>query len=222
MGAISLIINSKIYTQESFSFGSLPAVNVNLGIKNGWNVNFKWESRQLWAVDKFASDSYDNLPIYVLSDVSTVLSKKIDLNKTLAFGYLLRFPQGKTIQRSIQQFTIVNRLPALRLAHRFVFDQTFQPEKSLALRLRYRATFEIPLNGANIDPGEYYLKINNEYLNELEAGEYGAEIRLVPLLGFPFSDTNKLEGGIDYRFDSFLQKNSRHRFWLVINWYLKL
>lgn len=108
------------------------------------------------------------------------------------------------------------------MAHRFSSDQTFNSENPRELRLRYRITAEIPLNGQSVDPGEFYLKLNNEYLNSWQDGEYDLEIRLVPLAGFEFTDNNKLEFGLDYRLSSFLDGSSRNSFWFNIGWYLKV
>ena len=78
------------------------------------------------------------------------------------------------------------------------------------------------MNGKSIDPKEFYLKINNEYLNAFEDREYDLEIRFSPLLGLKLNERNKLELGLDYRLDSFLENKTRNHFWTSINWYLKL
>ena len=78
------------------------------------------------------------------------------------------------------------------------------------------------MNGKSIDPKEFYLKINNEYLNAFEDREYDLEIRFSPLLGLKLNERNQLELGLDYRLDSFLENKTRNHFWTSINWYLKL
>jgi hypothetical protein len=92
----------------------------------------------------------------------------------------------------------------------------------MELRLRYRFTAEIPFSGQEVDSGEFYLKVNNEYLNAFYEDEYGLEIRLSPMFGYVFSDNNKLEFGPDYRLTSIFEKASLSSFWLSINWYLRL
>ena len=78
------------------------------------------------------------------------------------------------------------------------------------------------MNGESIDPKEFYLKFNNEYLNAFERREYDLEIRFSPLLGLKLNERNQLELGLDYRLDSFLENKTRNHFWTSINWYLKL
>ena len=159
---------------------------------------------------------------YVLSDFSLLGAKKMGLSNSLAAGYLIRFRADQTIHRAIQQFSIVQRHNRFRMAHRFVTDQTFETGKSPQFRLRYRITAELPLNGEMTDPGEFYLKINNEYLNSLQNSSYDLELRLIPQLGFYFSDTNKLEAGLDYRIRGFLNEATEGFYWITLAWFIKI
>jgi len=92
----------------------------------------------------------------------------------------------------------------------------------MEFRLRYRLSAEIPLNGQSADPKEFYIKINNEYLNSIKENKYDLELRLVPLLGYAVNQNNKLEVGMDYRVRSFLFSPSRHNTWLSFNWFIEL
>ncbi len=194
---------------------------MNKSINKGWSINFKWESRQALASGKSLSESRTDFR-YILSDMSLIASKKVGLNNSLAGGYLLRVRGDKLIHRAIQQFTLVKRYSNFRLSHRFSTDQTFELEEPTELRLRYRITVELPLQGATVDPREFYVKINNEYLNSLQGKTYDLEIRAVPLLGFGFTDSNKIEFGIDYRADSFLKNGLSSNIWININWFVTL
>lgn len=207
------------YAQSTYQFGLLPAVNLNKKLKKDWKFNLKIESRQSLK-DGLIGESGDFDYDYVLTDFAFVLSKKVGLNNTLAGGYMIRFRDNDLYHRFIQQFTIVQRFSNFRLGHRLSADQTFSTADASEYRFRYRATVQLPLNGASIDPQEFYLKVNNEYLNAFSQSEYDLEIRLIPFLGYGFTDANKLELGVDYRLDSFLNSDPRNRFWLSMNWYL--
>ena len=89
-------------------------------------------------------------------------------------------------------------------------------------RLRYRIASEVALDGQSVDPREFYFKFNNEYLNSWQDYGYDLEIRLVPLLGYNLKSTNKIEMGLDYRVNSFLNNNTRHSFWVNLNWFIEL
>ena len=126
------------------------------------------------------------------------------------------------VHRTIQQYTIVQRMSGFRLAHRFAADQIFSPSKKPEFRLRYRLTTELPLNGQSADAREFYLKVNNELLNSLQSNEYDMEFRLVPLLGYTITNNHKLEIGPDYRLNRFLQNEAQNRLWLSINWFIEM
>ena len=131
----------------------------------------------------------------------------------------MRIVENRLVHRLIQQLSFTKNYTGFKLSHRFRADQTFHEQISTQYRFRYRLASEIALDGLNVDPKEFYLKINNEYLNILRDGVYDLEIRLTPFLGYKFTDSQKLEIGIDYRFKSFIRDTVLHQFWLGINWY---
>jgi hypothetical protein len=211
----------KTTAQDTYLLGTLPSLNLNKGINSDWSLNFKAESRLRFLQGEFGGDAHPDLNLQ-LADFALTASRKTGLNNALAAGYLIRLRGEQTFHRFSQQFTLVRRYEAFRLAHRFLSDQTFNADTSWELRLRYRITAEIPLNGQSVDPGEFYLKLNNEYLSSWQEGEPDLEIRLVPLAGHEFADNNKLEFGVDYRLSSFIDGSSRNSLWFNIGWYFKI
>ena len=207
--------------QNRDRLGALPTININKKLGNQWKVNFKTEARQTFSEGLFAErDTYTYQ--YVHTDLSLLAATKIGLNNGLAFGYLARIKDDGFAYRFIQQFTITRRVAGYRLAHRFVSDWTFDQEEDMELRLRYRVSLELPLSGQDVDPKECYLKVNNEYLNGFQGGEYDLETRIIPLLGYLITDSNKVELGVDFRVDGFVDENTRNRFWVAINWFVVL
>lgn len=205
-----------------YGAGFLPAINLNKGLPGGWKFNLKWESRY-GQMDLNPPEGTPNRPSFLLADFAFVLSHRVGLNNAVAGGYLIRFEKGERIHRSIQQFTLVRRYSSFRMAHRFTADQTFSPIESTSFRFRYRLTAELPLNGSALDHKELYLKLNHEHLHGFQDGIYELEFRIIPLLGFVFSDNNKLEFGLDYRIDSFIGGTAPvNDLWASLSWYLKL
>ncbi len=198
--------------QTSFQLGVLPSININKPLPKDWSLNFKSESRQSLFQEKF---SYD----YLLTDISIGGAKKIGINTTLAIAYLIRIDNNSISNRAIQQLSFVRRFPGFRLSHRIAADQTFKNEENTEIRIRYRLSFEIPLQGQTLDPKEFFLKLNNEYLNAFEDEIYDLEIRFAAFAGYALSAKGKLELGIDYRLDSFIDKGARNRLWISINIY---
>ncbi len=216
---IGLFLHHISGAQSNLEVGSLPAINLNSDLGNGYRLNFKWESRQ---IIESVSEADANRVNFVLSDFSAIVSKKVDLRSSIAGGYLIRFEGDAVIHRTIQQFALVRRLTGIRIGHRFASDQTFGKKEDFSFRLRYRLTGEFPLSGQEVDNKEFYLKVNNEYLNAFERNSYDFEIRLVPSMGYLFTDKNKLEAGLDYRIDSFVNGTAVSNLWLAISWYIKL
>jgi hypothetical protein len=213
--------SNTVIAQSTFQLGGLPSLNFNKKLKNDWSLNSKIESRLLFQQGKINGDVDKNFN-YVLTDFSLIGAKKIGLNSRIAGGYLIRLEDGSFYHRFIQQYVIVQKLSQLRLAHRFLTDQTISAIEEPEFRLRYRITSEIPLDGESVDNGEFYLKINNEYINSLQAREYDLEIRFVPLIGFDISERFKIETGLDYRVNSFLTNNTRHSYWMTWNLFVEM
>jgi hypothetical protein len=216
-----VFITGKANAQDAYLLGGLPSLNLSKGLGGDWSLNLKAESRLRFLQGEFGGNAQSDLS-FQLADFALTASRKTGLNNALAGGYLIRLRGEQIFHRFIQQFTVVRRFETFRMAHRFSSDQTFNSDNPWELRLRYRITAEIPLNGQSVDPGEFYMKLNNEYLNSWQEGEPDLEIRLVPLAGFVFNDSNKLEFGLDYRLSSFIDGGSRNSFWFNIGWYIKV
>lgn len=208
-------------SQSSWRFGALPSLNLNKKVGKDWALNSKIEARQLVLQKDFDAE-LDQAFEYVLTDFSLIASKKVGLNARLAGGYLIRLEGEEQAHRFIQQYISVQRFSGFRLAHRILSDQTFSAEEGPEFRLRYRIASEIPFNGESLDPGELYLKINNEYLNSLQSGEYDLEVRLIPLLGYGLSESLKIETGLDYRVNSFLNSVSSQSYWWSLNLFIEI
>lgn len=219
--ALFLMFHILCQAQATYRAGLLPAVNLNKKLGRDYSVNAKVESRQLLSEGSF-EDRHEVDYQYVLTDISLVLSKKVGVNNTLAGGYLVRIRHGVPAHRLIQQFTMVRRYADFRLAHRISADQTLGGGEKTEWRLRYRISAELPLTGQAVNAREFYFKANHEYLNAFQGGGYDLEIRLVPLLGYAFTDNSKLEFGPDYRLGSLTGTYPTHSFWWSCTWYVSL
>jgi hypothetical protein len=209
---VILTIHIASSAQSTFEIGFLPTLNINKKLPQDWALNFKAESRQ-----SLVKESFDYQ--YLLTDISFAASKKVSINTSVAFGYLLSINDNGIKNRTFQHIAFVKRYANFRLSHRVLADQTFQKDVDPEFRFRYRISSEIPLQGASLDPQEFFLKLNNEYLNSLQNSSYDLEIRTSALLGYVISPNNKLEFGLDYRVDSFVNANIRNRLWIGVNFY---
>lgn len=222
LSLLLIILNVTITTsQRDFSAGLLPSLNVTKPLPDSYTLNFRLESRQFIYETPSNSTNEFNYE-YVLTDLTTILARKIDFNKSIALGYLFRIEENGITHRTIQQFFITQRLETLKLSHRIVTDQTFSKNSETTYRLRYRIATELPLQGTTVDAQEFYFKFNNEYLASFEKSLFDVEIRLVPFLGYEFNGDQKLELGFDYRINSFVNNATSQRLFLSVNFFQTL
>jgi hypothetical protein len=66
------------------------------------------------------------------------------------------------------------------------------------------------------------MQLNNEYLNSIHYGAYILEIRFVPLIGYDFTDRFRIETGLDYRVDSFINNITDQSYWMTFNIFLEI
>ncbi len=216
-----LLPSSRMLAQPEYRVGALPAVNLNVKLKKDWSINSRIESRQQFenGIHGVVSNrEYD----YLLTDVSLQVARKIGLNGRVGGGYLLRFGSGELAHRFIQQYAFVQKKSGYRMAHRLMTDQTISNIEDLELRFRYRFTIEVPFSGESVDPGEFYFKGSNEFVNSIQTGVYDLENRFVPLIGYETRRKFKVETGIDYRVDGFFNQSTRHSYWYSLNFFFEI
>lgn len=197
--------------------GLIPQVNTNFKITDSWKVNTKMEGRQLFFQNPSPAGYNENE--FERLDLEFVASKRLARQDAVGLGYLIRRSNSSFTHRFIQQYSITQKLPASRLAHRFRTDQTLEKNESLQFRLRYRISWEKPLNGQSADPREFYLKLNNEYLGILQNAEANLEIRGLASIGYNISSRNQIEGGIDYRLEELADARPVDKLFLNIGLY---
>jgi hypothetical protein len=218
--AFLVITSSKnICAQVRTKAGFLPSINYNHKISSVWEVNLKFESRH-FVFENDAIQRNDFKYRYSLSDISALVGRKVGLNSKVILGILTRVEFGALTYRTIQQLIFQTSIENLRVAHRITTDQTFPPKESTEFRLRYRLSAEIPLSGLKVDVKEFYFKFNTETLNSIQGNKYDIELRIVPNLGYVINDQQKIELGLDNRFVSFIDGQTRFTSWFTINWFL--
>ena len=208
-------IYSCCYAQNQI--GIIPQINTNFKLGDTWKVNSKIEGRQLFFQNPYPADL--NEVEFERLDLEIVATRKLGKNTTVGGGYLIRRENSSFTHRFIQQFAVSQKLTASRLTHRFRTDQTFEKNETVQFRLRYRISWENPLNGPEVDPREFYLKLNNEYLGILQDGRANLEIRTLASLGYNISDRNQIETGIDYRIEKLIGSDTEHKLFLNIGLY---
>ncbi|MCX2473485.1 DUF2490 domain-containing protein [Pedobacter sp. MC2016-05] len=185
-------------------------------LKNDWNINSKLEGRQLLNQNPFPENKKEQ--VFERLDFEVVLDKALNSSNDLGIGYLVRWEEGKFIHRFIQQYAYTKKLYSSKMSHRFRIDQTLEDAESPQFRLRYRASWEKPLSGLQVDPKEFYLKLNNEYLGVLQDSKTNMEVRGLAIIGYTIGKENRIETGGDYRMEEIFG-NISHKVFLNISFY---
>ena len=211
------------YSQRSLRAGALPGVNMSLPINSHWKMQFNAEHRAIllpeWRHSAAEPEwGYEAERL----DLTIFASRQYRIDQSFAGGYMLRFIDQDLVHRLRQQWTRVFRERAFRWAYRMAADQTFFSDAAAIYRWRHRLTIEIPLSGQEVDPREFYVKANNEYLFIFSDRSPQWESRWIPLLGYTFSDRNKIETGLDYRRTGRQGADALHNFWWTVQWYVSL
>lgn len=200
-------------------FGIMPQINTDFNIGEFLKVNTKLENRFILYQNPLGERGERRE--YERADLEIVLSGSNGMLRNFGAGYLVRRNDldGSYSHRSIQQYSAAQSLGILLLAHRFRTDQTFEKEEAVQYRVRYRLSMELPLDGQRVDPREYYVKFNNEYLGALQNRRGDLEIRLLSALGYNHTEEDQIEIGLDYRAENVIRGDTENLLWLTVGWY---
>jgi len=201
-----------------FFTGFFPEASITKKLENENRINFKIEHQQVLYDNRDGKSHQIRFKTY-RTDLMSFYDWRLSPTSSFALGVFHRFQDGADANRFIQQFGKLQRLRTLRIAHRFRTDQTFTKGEKMAFRFRYRIAFEIPLNGTALDPGEHYLAVSNEPIISFQSRNFELENRLVISLGKLFQNGQKIEWGLDYRTDGYVDKPFRTRLWAKLGYF---
>jgi hypothetical protein len=134
---------------------------------------------------------------------SFVMTYSLTTRYRIAGGYVYRWSDplldGYNYEhRFLQQLGFVSYIGDRRVAHRVRLEQRIR-SSSYQNRLRYRLSYDFPLQGERLDPGEKYFIVNNETMTAFNAEEADAENRITAGLGWYFNNQYKFEVNLQYR-----------------------
>jgi hypothetical protein len=208
----------KAQEKSVFYTGVFPEISLTRKISSQNRLNFKIENQKV-IFDNRDEKSLNPQFTHYRTDLMLFLDRNIRPGISIAMGVFHRFQENSNSNRVIQQVAILQQMRNLRLNHRMRTDQTFTKNEDLELRFRYRISLEIPLEGAEVDPREFYAVFSEELIFSLQGGDFEIENRTVVALGKLFNSQEKLEWAVDYRTDGFIQEGFRTRLWGKISYF---
>lgn len=112
-------------------------------------------------------------------------------SKPLTNGYYHEF-------RTIQEVGSISTMGSRRLAQRLRAEQRFRSTSYLN-RIRYRVSYDFPLKGGILKPGERYLIFSDELLSVFNKHYADAENRFSAGMGWFHNRNRKFEFALQYR-----------------------
>lgn len=191
---------SILHAQKFIESSALsPDIAMNFKLGDGYFVNTKVEAfHSIFERDLNSSSSW--VSNFDGTDFQFFLTKRLNPFYRVSLGYQFGFePNNPGSHRLIQQVSYIVRPGNLTIGHRLRSDQTFYKEEALKIRLRYRFSLELPLQGQALDPGEFFLLASEEVLFAYQDFAFGFENRLVFNTGFMINPSQKLQFGFDLR-----------------------
>ncbi|WP_229239604.1 DUF2490 domain-containing protein [Echinicola soli] len=194
-------------------------------LKKGWKANGKLSSRIFWVKDGQASEETSKkTPAMDVIRFSLAVAKNHSPFLSYGMGYLIGGEQefgGEFTRenRLFQQVTFSQLLKGrTRLAQQIRLEERFM-ENGDKLRLRTKFTYELPLQGSSLDPGEWYLLGEYEILMDLRKkavrNAFLYDNRFQMNLGRYTNRLKKIEYGLGYYLTTVSQAGTKERFWFV-------
>ncbi|QYA25126.1 DUF2490 domain-containing protein [Gramella sp. MT6] len=196
-----LLFANNIAAQDNFSSFLEPDISINLDRPNRWSFNFGLANRN--GVYSGQETEFDTEFI----ELSHFSSYEVGFYGKLSLGIRYRFNEMFNERahdeiRITQQYSRSRNYNALKIAHRFRFEQRLR--SNTIYRTRYQFSVQIPLNGERVDQKEFFVKADTEALyNFSKANKPGLSHRFGLALGRELNESITADFGTEYRLDDY-------------------
>lgn len=184
--------------QENFSGYWQPDISLNYQVTPGYAHHFGVLQRIFLYREGAATFETRQVDIVHFSNV------KLSGNESVGLGIQYRFrdpfePGARNELRIVEQFNLTRKPYALRFGHRWRAEQRIF--RSLTIhRFRYRFALDGPLQGDELDPGEFYwIGTLEPVLSAARGFQPEYDLRLSGWLGFYLGEGIKIQGGLEFR-----------------------
>jgi hypothetical protein len=154
-----------LYSQISFSrnvdtVGAVAFLSLSKNLSTYTSLNFYHYDIFNFAKNNLGGKKFDSG--VTNNYFQTALSYQYLPSLTLSIGHIFQKSTSENENRIFQQFVYSKRLRAAILTHRVRLEERFI-EEEFKTRVRYQLGGRIPLRGDEIDSGEFYLNVYNEF-----------------------------------------------------------
>jgi hypothetical protein len=198
---VLLGFSSLCFSQDDFETLGESGFAIDHNVSDSYSFNFLARSR--YYLYKGIDVTFENRQV----DIIHFSTLKLNYNKSVSLGVLYRFrnvfDDNSDELRLVQQFNYTKQNLALRIGHRFSFEQRLL-ENLTIFRSRYRFGLDTPLNGEKLDVGESYLVVSMEaLLSQSRKTKPEIDHRTTAHVGWLVTEDLKIQVGFEYRFEAF-------------------
>lgn len=151
------------------SYGVVPFISLSKGIATKTDLNFYHSDTFGLTENKFKGREYKSRPQQTY--FQTALNYKFLPSLNLSLGHIYQRNNPVDVDfvnehRIFEQMTFSHSLDEKQFTHRIRFEQRFIDERDaheFKTRLRYQIGLNFPLQGRQLDPGEWYFNCYNEF-----------------------------------------------------------
>lgn len=205
-----------------------PSIKWEGGISANYKFDEKWSlNTQLLGRETFNVYGSEIVEPYLdRLEIRSFLTYAFFNQRKMSFGYMYRGIEpfrGKHQfeHRITQQFAFLSNIRAFRLAHRFRAEERIF-ENDFVLRLRYRLSYDKPLQGESLDPGELYFVTSNEFVFSFNSSRETWQNRISMGIGKLFANNRKLQFSLTYRYSDFLSSTEEEIYQFKTVYYFNL
>ncbi|AGA78779.1 DUF2490 domain-containing protein [Echinicola vietnamensis] len=224
---IFFLLASSTFGQDGSNtyWGTQLETSYTYRLPKGWKANGKLYTRIFWAKDAQArEENSKTAPAMDVIRFSLAIAKNHSPFFSYGMGYLIggeREYGGAFIRenRLFQQVTFSQLLKGRsRFAQQIRLEERFL-ENGNRLRLRLKFTYELPLQGNNLDPKEWYLLGEYEAMMNLrrqdEQSTFFSDNRFQLNFGRYTQKLKKIEYGVGYYLTDISKVADKEKFWFI-------
>jgi len=186
-----------------------------------WSYNATLSGRNIW---KQNGDRFSNSYEWAHLEIRLFATYELFGGNSLGGGYQFRqtdpFDEDLGFEhRLMQQYAFVTFAEARRVGHRIRSEQRIRQRGNIQ-RFRYRLSYDFPLQGQQLDPGEPYMILSNEVLWSIARNLSELDNRVYVGIGWALSRKRKLETGIQFRVEALNTNEPENIFQLITSFFI--
>jgi hypothetical protein len=227
--AASLCI-SPVYAETFDLYGAVAFLSLSKGLTPKTSLNFYHSDTYGFSNKTFNGKQYDSGDLQTYFQTSLNYKWHPNINLTIGHIYQRNNPLDADFtneNRAFEQATFSHARNEIQITHRLRFEQRFINERDsyeFKTRLRYQIGASLPLQGRQLDPGEWYFNCYNEFYFSTsgERNAFYSDDWVYAGVGYQTIDWGKLEIGPVAQYSVInLEKDIKGFYALQFGWILK-